>query len=169
MSKPSPTNYPGYFQKYIDQVPESDFYTALNNQTKAVESFLSAITEEKSLHAYADGKWSIKEMLQHIIDTERIFCYRALCFARGENNNLPGFDENEYAANSYANQRNWNSLVQEFLMVRKATAALFESFSETALSATGTANNNTTSVLSIGFILTGHYYHHKKILIERYL
>lgn len=169
MSKPSPTNYAGYFQKYIDQVTETDFFTALQNQSSGLASFLQSITEEKSLFAYAEGKWTIKELLLHMSDTERIFCYRALCFARGEKTNLPGFDENDYAANSNANSRNWESLVQEFLAVRKATEVLFKSFSENALASVGTANNNEATVLSIGFILLGHVNHHKKILAERYL
>ena len=169
MSKPSPTNYAGYFQKYIDQVTETDFFTALQNQSGGLESFLQSVTEEKSMFAYAEGKWTIKEMLLHMGDTERIFCYRALCFARGEKTNLPGFDENDYAANSNANSRTWESLIQEFLTVRKATEVLFKSFSENALASAGIANNNEATVLSIGFILLGHFNHHKKILAERYL
>lgn len=169
MSKPSPTNYPGYFQLYIDQVTETDFFTALENQSTSLEQFLQSITEEKSMFAYAEGKWTIKEMLLHMSDTERIFCYRALCFARGEKTNLPGFDENDYAANSDANSRTWESIVQEFLIVRKATEVLFKNFSEKALAGIGTANNNPATVASIGFILLGHFNHHKKILVERYL
>ncbi len=169
MSKPSPTNYPGYFQKYIDQVPETDLFAALTNQSAGIEDFLNSIPEEKQTYAYAEGKWTIKEMLQHITDTERIFGYRALCFARGEKTNLPGFEENEYAAGSNANSRQWKSLVAEFIAVRKTIEMLFESFSEEALSKIGTANNNNSSVESIGFITVGHFYHHKKILQERYL
>ena len=169
MPKPSPTNYPGYFQKYIDQVTETDFFTALQNQSAGLEQFLQPISEEKSMFAYAEGKWTIKEMLLHMSDTERIFCYRALCFAREEKTNLPGFDENDYAANSDANSRTWESIVQEFLVVRKATEVLFKSFSEKALARVGTANNNPATVASIGFILLGHFNHHKKILAERYL
>ena len=169
MSKPSPINYAAYFQKYIDQVTETDFFTALHNQSNGLELFLQSITEEKSMFAYAEGKWSIKELLLHMSDTERIFCYRALCFARGEKTNLPGFDENNYAAHSYANSRTWENIVQEFLSVRKATEMLFKSFSEKALATSGTANNNEATVLSIGFVLLGHVNHHKKILAERYL
>ena len=169
MPKPSPTNYPGYFQKYIDQVTETDFFTAIHNQSAGLEQFLQSITEEKSKFAYAEGKWTIKELLLHMSDTERIFCYRALCFARGEKTNLPGFDENDYAANSDANSRSWESIVQEFLIVRKATEVLFKSFNEKALASIGTANNNPVTVASIGFILLGHFNHHKKIMAERYL
>jgi hypothetical protein len=169
MSKPSPTSYPGYFQKYIDQVPEQDLFTAFDSQLPVIKSFLSAITEERSSYAYAEGKWTLKELLQHMIDTERIFSYRALCFARKEKASLPSFEENDYAANSNANSRTWRSLVDEFLAVRQATTMLFHSFSPQALDTIGTANNNTTSVQALGFITLGHFYHHKKVMEERYL
>jgi len=169
MSKPSTTAYPPYFQKYIDQVPEEDLSTAFSNQAEELQAFLSTITEEKSTYAYAAGKWTIKELLQHIIDAERIFCYRALCFARGEKTSLPSFEENDYAANSFAGERKWNDIVKEFLIVRESTELLFKSFTDEALETIGLANNKATSVASIGFIILGHYYHHKKILLERYL
>jgi hypothetical protein len=169
MPKPSLTTYAPYFQRYVDQVPENDLIPAFNNQTAGIDNFLSTISEEKSAYAYAEGKWSIKELLQHVIDTERIFNYRALCFARGEKANLPGFEENDYAANSHANGRSWKSLIAEFLAVRKSTELLFESFTESVINNAGLANNNPNTVNSLGFIIVGHYYHHKKILLERYL
>lgn len=169
MSKPSPTSYPGYFQKYIDQVTEQDLPTAFSKQLHVIKAFLSGISEEKSGYAYAEGKWTLKELLQHIIDTERIFDYRALCFARKEAASLPGFEENDYAANSNANTRSWQGLVEEFGVVRRATELLFGSFTDEALATIGLANNNHTSVASIGFIIVGHFYHHKKVMEERYL
>ena len=169
MPKPSPASYAVYFQRYIDLVPETDLVAAFKNQTAGVEDFLKTITEEKSAYAYAEGKWSIKELLQHVIDAERIFNYRALCFARGEKANLPGFEEDDYAANSYANSRSWKSLTEEFIAVRKSTVLLFESFSEKVINNAGLSNNNPNTVDSLGFITVGHYYHHKKILQERYL
>lgn len=169
MSKPSPTSYPGYFQQYIDQVPEQDLFSAFENQLPLIKGFLWGISEEKSTYAYAEGKWTLKELLQHIIDTERIFAYRALCFARKEAASLPGFEENDYAAASNANARTWQSLVDEFMVVRQSTTMLFKSFSEEALAASGTANNNPTNVAAIGFINLGHFYHHKKVMEERYL
>jgi hypothetical protein len=168
MSIPSPTNVPGYFQVYINQVEETELFAALNNQTAGISDFLNAILEEKWTYAYAAEKWTIKELLQHIIDTERIFSYRALCIARGEKITLPGFDENEYAANSQANSRSWESLVNEMLAVRQTTQILFSSFTPEALETIGTAGSNSLSVSQIGFILVGHYNHHKKILEERY-
>lgn len=169
MSKPSPTAYASYFQRYIDQVPENDLFTAFSNQTAGIEDFLNSISEEKSNYAYAEGKWTIKELLLHMTDTERIFNYRALCIARGEKQDLPGFEENDYAALSHANERSWKSLVEEFLLARRSTEAMFAGFSQEVMNNAGTANSNPATVMSLGFTTVGHYYHHKKILEERYL
>ena len=165
----SPTSQPGYFQVYIDQVVEKDLPSAFRNQSQVIKDFLPAISEEKSLHAYAPGKWTLRELLQHIIDTERILTYRALCFSRNEAAPLPGFEENDYAAASNGNQRSWESLTAEFVAVRKSSLFLFDSFTPEMLTRTGTANNNTFSVEGLGFILVGHFNHHKRIIEERYL
>lgn len=169
MPKPSPSTYPAYFKNYVDQVSEEDLTTAFSNQLPVIKSLLNSITEEKSTYAYDTGKWTLKELLQHMIDTERIFNYRALCIARKETASLPGFDENTYAQNSNANSRSWQSMADEFLAVRKTTEYLFESFSQQALDASGISNNNPVSVNSIGFTTIGHFYHHKKVIEERYL
>lgn len=169
MSKPSPASYPGYFQKYIDQVPEEDLHAAFINQLPAMTTFLQSISEEKSNYAYAEGKWTIKEVLQHITDTERIFAYRALAFARGEKASLPGFEENDYAINSNANNQSWQDLIEELLAVRKSTELLFNSFNDTILLKDGTASTNKISVAGLGFIIIGHFNHHKKVIEERYL
>lgn len=169
MSKPSPTTYPPYFQKYIDQVPDEDLLTGFANQNGVIQNLLGSISEEKSTYAYAPDKWTLKDLLQHVIDTERIFCYRALCFARKEPFHLPGFDEGNYAANASANERSWQSMAEEFVAVRSATELLFKSFSTEELIRMGIANNIPTSVVSMGFIALGHVYHHKKIIEERYL
>lgn len=169
MPKPSATTYPDYFTKYIDQVFEDDLPTAFSNQLPVISDLLNSITEERSMYAYDTGKWTLKELLQHMIDTERIFNYRALCIARKEAVSLPGFDENDYAANSNANNRNWKDLIEEFLAVRKSTELLYESFTDEALNSSGISNNNPITVSSLGFITVGHFYHHKKIIEERYL
>jgi hypothetical protein len=169
MPKPSPTAHPSYFQRYIDLVPEEDLPTAFRQQSLAVTKFLYTINEEKSGHSYAPGKWTIKEMMQHLIDAERIFAYRALCFARKEQASLPSFEENDYAANSNANLRHWKDLADEFLLVRRSTEMLFHSFTEEALNSSGVANNNPTSASSMGFTIIGHVYHHMKVLAEKYL
>ncbi|MEP7237396.1 MAG: DinB family protein [Ferruginibacter sp.] len=169
MPKPSPTTYPAYFKNYVDQVPEEDLATAFGNQTAAITSLLNSITEERSMHSYADGKWTLKELLQHMTDAERIFNYRALCIARNETVSLPGFDENTYAAHSNANSRSWQHLADEFLAVRKSTEFLYESFTDDMLNTSGISNNNPLTVVSLGFTTIGHFYHHKKIIEERYL
>ncbi|MEP7256284.1 MAG: DinB family protein [Ferruginibacter sp.] len=169
MPKPSLTSYPAYFQKYVSQVPEEDLLTAYQNQLPIIKEFLSKITEEKSAYAYADDKWTLKEVLQHIIDTERIFNYRALCISRKEITSLPGFDENDYAANSNGNGRKWLDMVEEFLTVRKGTEIMFKSFTDEMLETSGLSNNNPATVNSIGFTTLGHFYHHKKVIEERYL
>jgi hypothetical protein len=169
MPKPSPTTYPVYFKNYVDQVPDEDLLTGFQNQSAVIKEFLNSITEEKSNYAYYTGKWTIKEVLQHMIDTERIFNYRALCIARKETVSLPGFDENLYAENSNANRRNWQNLVDEFLVVRNSTEFLYKSFTDEAVAASGISNNNPVTVISFGFITLGHFYHHKNVLQERYL
>lgn len=169
MVKSSLINYPGFFQRYVEQVPEQELQDAFNKQTPFISSFLSSVPKDKYLYAYDEGKWTIKEVLQHIIDTERIMSYRALCFARKEKIALPGFEEADYAANSNANNRTWQSLGNEYLTVRQSTHLLFNSFTDEMLASEGTANNTLISVECIGFTLLGHFYHHKKIVEERYL
>ena len=169
MPKPSTESYPAYFQKYVTLVPEDELITAFANQKHILKQFLSSITEEKSSYAYAAGKWTLKELLQHMIDTERIFNYRALCFSRKESVSLPGFEENDYAANSNANARSWHDLVEEFIAVRTSTELLYKSFSSDMLEISGSSNNNRATVNSLGFITLGHFYHHKKVMEERYL
>ena len=169
MPKPSPATYPVYFKKYVDLVPDEDLLTGFQNQAAVIKELLDSITEEKSMYAYDTGKWTLKELLQHMIDTERIFNYRALAIARKETASLPGFDENTYAANSNANERTWQNLVDEFLVVRSSTEMLYESFTDEALAASGLSNNNQVSVISLGFITLGHFYHHKNVIQERYL
>ncbi|MEO5782083.1 MAG: DinB family protein [Ginsengibacter sp.] len=169
MPKPTTADYPEYFGKYISQVEEDDIAEAFKNQFSKIVALLGSIDETKAGYAYAPGKWTLKELLQHIIDAERIFDYRALCFSRNETISLPSFDENLYADNSDANRRNWESLSNEFINVRRSTEDLYKSFSDTMLQQTGIANNNNTSVLSMGFITIGHVTHHIKVVKEKYL
>ena len=168
MPRPNINDYAIPFDRYISKVPEDDLEMAIKNQSLIIPGFLNSISEEKSLYAYAQGKWSIREVLQHLIDAERIFNYRALCIARKETVSLPGFDENTYAANSNGNARKWQSLVDEFTHVRSSTEDLYFSFTEEMLWQKGLSNNNIATPLSFGFVTIGHFYHHKKIIEERY-
>jgi hypothetical protein len=162
------TNSPGYFQRYINLVSEADCITALSNQVSIIEQFLNLIGEEQSQFAYDRGKWTVKEMVQHIIDTERIFGYRALCFARGEQQALPGFDENDYAANMHINNRSWKSIGEELLVTRQNTLFMFKGFHYDALHNKGTASNNQFTVAEAGMVIAGHFYHHQQVFTERY-
>jgi uncharacterized damage-inducible protein DinB len=169
MPRPDLSKIPEWYHRYINQVKENDLMKAFGNQTAAFLKFLSKLPKEKINYRYAKGKWTIKEVLQHIIDAERIFAYRALCLARKEANPLPGFDENDYADNSKASKRDWKELIEEFKVVRKSTEILFGSFDKAQLSTAGTVNGNPVYVLAIGFIVVGHVTHHLNIIKERYL
>ncbi|MDP4285756.1 MAG: DinB family protein [Bacteroidota bacterium] len=160
--------YPPFFNTYIKLITYDNFKLVLRNQLSEAENLFSVKTEEQSLFRYAEGKWTIKEVLQHIIDTERIFTYRALVFARKDKNTLSSFDEKEYAANSHANDRNWEELQEEFQTVRKSTIILFDSFTDDNLSTSGKINNYSLSVMAIAYIIAGHVLHHMNIIRERY-
>ncbi len=160
---------PEFYHNYIQQVAYLTLADAFAQHRTGLPHLLQQLEEEQWSYRYAPGKWSIKEVVQHITDAERIFCYRALSFARGEKAALPGFDENNYAANSGADNRTKQSLLQEFDAVQKASSLLFSSFNEEQLAATGTANNKEIYVAAIGYIIAGHCRHHLHILQERYL
>ena len=138
-------------------------------KSKPVWHLLHPLTEAASQYRYAEGKWSIRELLGHLVDTERIFAYRALCLARGERQPLPGFDENAYVENAGFERRTLQSLLAEYLAVREATVLLFGSFDGAALVQTGVSNGNPVSVRALLHITAGHELHHAGILRERYL
>jgi len=164
-----PSVYKNYFENYTSLVSEKDVLIAFTKQEEILVDFLNSVSEENSMYAYAEGKWTLKEMLQHMIDTERIFSYRALAIARKELATLPGFDENLYVDNSYTNRRTWADLSEEIKTVRKATIFLFESFTEEMLQQVGNFSSSNGSANDIGFIIVGHVYHHIQIAKERYL
>lgn len=169
MPRPDLTRVPEFYHNYINHVPENELMTAFKNQTPFLVDFLQKIPHDKVDHTYAEGKWTIKEVLQHIIDAERIFSYRALRFARKDPTPLPGFDENLYAQNAGIGKRKWDDLVEEFKAVREATKCLFNSFDDEQLNAEGISNKNSNYVLAFGYILVGHSLHHMKVISERYL
>lgn len=169
MPRPDLSRVPASFHRYINQVTQKDVLKAINKQGKDFIKLLKSVPKDKYEYAYAADKWTLKEVIQHIIDAERIFAYRALCIARKETQSLPGFEENDYAANSKANQRDWDDLVEEFKLVRKTSTYLFSSFDEEQLETNGLSNNNPIYVLGLGFIIPGHCQHHLNIIKERYL
>ena len=169
MPKPEPGTFPPAYDNYICLVNETDLADAFAAQQTLIDEYFLNIPEAKTSFAYSPGKWTLKEMLQHIIDTERIFAYRALCISRKETQSLPGFEENEYALASDANHREWHLLCEELQSVRKSNLYLFNHFSEETLLRSGVSNKNNVTVLAIGFSMVGHIAHHKKIIEERYL
>lgn len=159
---------PTMFQYYVDKVQPQNITEAFEAGYPVLEKLLESISEECSMHSYAPGKWTIKAMWQHMTDVERIFAFRALSIARGEKQNLPGFDEDEYALAAMAELRSWNDIKEEFLLNRRSVAMMFASFTGEHLSATGSANNTMRSVNDIGLALIGHCLHHVEIMHERY-
>ena len=169
MPRPNLDRVPQWYHGYINLVEGKDLLPAMESQTISFAKFLKKLPEAKRDYRYAKGKWTIKEMLQHIIDAERVFAYRALCFARKEAHPLPSFDENEYADNSKAAKRDWNDMVKEWVLARQSNEVMFRSFDKAQLDTTGIASGKPVYVLAIGFIMVGHINHHVRILNERYL
>lgn len=158
-----------FFQRYLDQVSEEDINKALTKNTRQFRKLLESIPRKKVDHAYAEGKWTIREMLQHIIDCERVFAYRALHLSRMDAKPLPGFDENDWAANAGGAGRRWKDLLEEFGAVRTATEYLYDGLSDEQLRFMGQVNGRPLNAFTVGFIIPGHVYHHMRILKERYL
>jgi uncharacterized damage-inducible protein DinB len=170
IDKPVPGEYPDYAAMYIDLLPNDGLLLQhLQENLHVTKNLIHSIPAEKLLYRYAENKWTIKEVLVHIIDDERIYAYRALCFARGEQIPLPGFEQNDYAANSGANNRDIANIMEEYEAVRQSTIALFNGFTGADFTKTGIANNYTASVRALGYHLAGHELHHIRLIKERYL
>jgi uncharacterized damage-inducible protein DinB len=169
MSKPDPTEYVSYFGKYISLVPGDDIIAALGNQIENTGRLLRNLSESQGELRYAPGKWSIKEVIGHLIDSERIFAYRALRFARNDQTPLNSFDENNYVANSNYHLRKLADLADEFEVVRKANLHLLKNLDEEAWMRRGKANDNEISVRALAYVIAGHELHHLDIIRSRYL
>lgn len=169
MPRPQASDFPAYFARYIAQVDADNLSAAVKTYAKSLEDFYTQLPEAKAEYSYAPGKWTLKELLQHIVDTERIMSYRLLRISRGDQTPLASFDEDSYAAASKANARSFDSIKAEFLAVRKATDLLITSLSEEQLSAEGVASNMPVKANAVGYIIFGHMLHHKGVLEERYL
>lgn len=163
------SDFQKYIQRYLDQIPSEDWLGELKKSGEKTVGIYSALTEEQSHFAYAEGKWTLKALLLHLSDTERVFQYRILAFARGEQSALPGFDENDYATHSFANERSLESLLEEYKLVRKSSQILLETLNPNVLANKGIASGNEITVETIGRLIVGHNYHHLSIIEERYL
>jgi hypothetical protein len=169
LGRPAPAEAAPYYFTYINQVASDDVLPVIERQLQEVLSLCSGISEEKSLHRYAPDKWSIRQVLNHVTDTERAFAFRALWFARGFQSPLPDYDQNIAAAGADADQVAWSEHIEEFRRVRLATISLFRNLPAQAWLRTGIASNNRFTVRAMAFITAGHVEHHLKILRERYL
>ena len=169
MPKPLQTDYPPFFHGYISQIDLEDIHDAVHHLSYPLTYFYLNLPEEKADYAYAPGKWHLKDVLQHVIDTERIMQYRLLRIARNDNTALPGFDENNYAAQANAGARSFISLKEEFKALRKSTDLLLLSLHISQLNHIGVTSGQPISANAVAYIIFGHLMHHKKVVEERYL
>jgi len=169
MSRPERTEAAEYYFNYIDRIQQHDIAGVLEGQLEDVGKFLAAISEEKSLHRYAPEKWSIRQVLSHLNDTERAFAFRALWFGRDFHEPLPSFDQNISVNAARADEYSWASHVAEFRDIRRATLALFRKLPGEAWGRSGVASGNVVSVRALAYIIAGHVAHHVAILRARYL
>lgn len=160
---------PAFYQNYVRQVMHMDMQEALIATRTQMNEIIDTLPPEKEDFAYAPAKWTVKELLCHIIDAERIFVYRALCFSRNDKTNLPAFDENAYVPELNASLRTIQSIRQEINNLRASTIDFFASCNEEMLGRSGTANNTRISVRALGYVVSGHAAHHLSILKQRYL
>jgi hypothetical protein len=169
IARPVSDDMPAYYQRYVNTVKESELLDALENSLRNSLSLFASIGKEKESFRYAADKWTVKEVVSHIVDCERIFAYRALRFSRRDSTSLPGFNENEYTPNANAAGRSLEQIVDEYTAVRHASIALFKYLTPEMLDFRGTANGSAITSRSIGWIIAGHNSHHCNILQERYL
>lgn len=169
MIRPDFESVPTFYKSYVEHVLDMTLLDALQHAGQLVQRTLLSIPEKKGDYRYAQDKWTIKEVLNHMMDAERVFAYRALRFSRNDQTPLHPFDENEYAVQANAHARSLQQLATEMLRLRQTTIDLYSSFTLQMLQREGTASNKKISVLNLGYIIAGHDIHHCKILLERYL
>lgn len=166
--RPQLTDFPSFYHGYVQLIEDDKILHVLRVQQEQVQAFFKDLTEAEANHAYDEGKWTVKEVLGHLADTERILVFRALSFARDEAQALPGFDENAYVPAGRFNDLPIQALLIEFTAVRQATREFFDNLHPDCWSKTGTANNGSFTVNSLAYIIAGHVAHHLKVLEERY-
>lgn len=169
LTKPLLEEYPAYYETYVKLVQEGNLAEILVEQLQTTTELVQSLTEETGDYRYAPGKWSIKEVLGHVADTERIMAYRMLCIARGDRTPLPGYDENEYVAGASFAESSLSDILKDYSAVRCSTLTLLRGITEEAWLRTGTANNGLISARALAAIIAGHERHHIRIIQERYL
>jgi uncharacterized damage-inducible protein DinB len=169
IERPKPGEYAPNAKRYIDLVADDTVLEQMRTNLDATRAFLRSLPEAKLMHRYAAGKWTIKEVVGHIVDDERIYAYRTLRFARGDGTELPGFEEKDYARESGANERSMESMLDEFATVRAATISLFEGLPDHVFMRAGVADGNPMSVRAAAYHIAGHELWHVGLIRERYL
>ncbi|MFI5157273.1 MAG: DinB family protein [Sphingobacteriales bacterium] len=169
INKPQPGEYAPYAEGYIAKVPDGPVIEILAYLKQSTYNFFSRITTEQADYAYAEGKWTLKQVLGHMIDTERVFSFRALCFSRGDKNALPGFDQEEYVAASTFDTRTIQDLANEFKTLREANIYLYNSLTEEQSLKMGVASNHPVSVRALVYMTAGHEIYHLDLIKERYI
>ena len=167
LSHPHAGEYAPFYQRYVDLVPDGDFATVMTSPHPALLGRLRAAAS-RSAHRYAEGKWTLAEVVQHLCDTERVFAYRLLCFARGQVEPLPGFDENAWGPASQANGRDYGGLVDEFALVRRSTVSLVAGLPASVWTNGGVMSGGPATARAMPYLMAGHERHHDAILRERY-
>lgn len=167
--RPDQAEFAPYYAGYVARVPDGDILETLRTQVEETVALARSLAEEKGTHRYEPEKWSIRQVLGHMADTERIMAYRALCVARGDATSLPGFNENAYVANARFDERTLASLADDLALVRQATIALLAPLNDSELARAGTANGVPITARALAWIIAGHERHHLAILRERYL
>jgi hypothetical protein len=166
---PNPAHTPDYFKPYLEQVGDNDVLEMLATSVTDFPTWLRTIPTHKLDYRYAEGKWTLRELILHITDSERVFAYRALRFARRDKTPLSGFEQDDYISNSVASQRSLESLISEFVAVRQASLALFSNLSPETCELFGSANGYTISVAALAYATAGHEWHHRKVFEKKYL
>src|SRR5215831_236277 len=169
MNRPAETEYAPYYHNYVSQVAENDVMAVLRSELDDLDVLLDRVPPDQETYAYAEGKWTIRQVIGHLIDGERVFGYRALCIARGEKQNLPGFEQDDYLQTSPYDHISLEDLLSEMRLVRLSNIAMFRSLDEAAWDRVGLANHNEITVRALAFIMAGHVRHHMKVLREKYL
>jgi hypothetical protein len=167
--RPLETDYAAPYAGYVALVPEDDALAAIERQSSETQKVLSSIDDSRAAFRYAEGKWSVKEVIGHFIDTERIMSYRALAIARGETQALPGFDEGDYVRNAQFDGWRLGDLAEQYALVRRANIVFFRNLPAEAWDRRGVASNNPITVRALAYIIVGHERHHLRVLKERYL
>jgi hypothetical protein len=169
IARPDRTEYAEYYHRYVDLVPDGPIVDLLASQIEETGRLLTPLSEERGAFRHAPGKWSVKEIVGHLTDSERVFAYRALRFSRGDTTALPGFEQDDYVANGGFDSRRLGDLMEEYRAVRRASVLLFGAMDGAASARRGTASGFPMSVRALAYVIAGHELHHRRVLIDRYL